>query len=199
MKKTMWALCFVSVLGLAGSTIMQCRTNGPSVPQPMVASAEAATVEETNGLPTVVAITDGDTVDVVMGDATTKTIRLAGIDAPELKQEGGHEAKLWLMQTVLGKDVELQIATTDRYGRAVGTLTFEGRDVGTRLVLEGLAWWYVEYARTNAILRDAQAEAQGAERGIWAPEKPRAVAPWEYRRAKRAKSEELRAQSKGEE
>ncbi len=34
----------------------------------------------------------------------------------------------------------------DRYGRFVGKVTVDGRDVGLVMAREGFAWWYRKYA-----------------------------------------------------
>ncbi len=48
-------------------------------------------------------VVDGDTLDVEHEDGTVNKIRLANIDAPELAQEGGQEAKDALESLVQGK------------------------------------------------------------------------------------------------
>ncbi len=48
----------------------------------------------------VVKITDGDTVHVLKNNHTKEKIRLAGIDAPEMKQPHGKKAKQYLAALV---------------------------------------------------------------------------------------------------
>jgi len=72
----------------------------------------------------VVLVSDGDTI-IVMHDGKKEKIRLYGIDAPEMKQSFGKEAKAFTESMVFGKTVEVESITTDRYGRTVGVMLME--------------------------------------------------------------------------
>ena len=75
----------------------------------------------------VVSVHDGDTMtlDIDMGRRlrTDDSIRLYGINAPELSQAGGREARDYL-RTLCPKDSEVRIRTfknaEDKYGRWLG-------------------------------------------------------------------------------
>ena len=71
-------------------------------------------------------IVDGDTVDVIADlgfHVSTKVrIRLAYINAPEMSDAAGLEAKSTLSGLCLGADVSLTCHGKDRYGRWIGTL-----------------------------------------------------------------------------
>ena len=72
---------------------------------------------EIDAISTVEQIIDGDTFDAPIG-----RIRLADIDAPELSEPGGYEAKEALTYLILGKTVYIDIDDiygTDIYGRIV--------------------------------------------------------------------------------
>ena len=73
---------------------------------------------------------------------------------------------------------------TDQYGRLVGVIyTPEGVNVNLEMVCGGHAWWYSRYARSDRDLANCQDEAKGAGLGLWADDN--AIAPWDWRRAKR--------------
>lgn len=131
-------------------------------------------------------VLDGDTV-IVRG--WKERVRLANIDAPEMSHGYGKpgqpysvQASKWLTNQVEGKRVTLKCVDQDRYGRKVCDL-FQGDDhVNKALVRAGLAWANTasaRYLRDRTVLQ-AQHEAQGARRGLWASGQP--TAPWQWRR-----------------
>jgi endonuclease YncB( thermonuclease family) len=65
----------------------------------------------------VVGITDGDTIRTLTTDNQLLRVRLRNIDAPEKGQAFGQTAKQNLSQYIFGRDVELHVFGTDRYGR----------------------------------------------------------------------------------
>ncbi len=68
----------------------------------------------------------------------------------------------------------------DRFGRTVGEVTLpDGRVLNHELVRAGLAWWYRRYAPEDDTLKQLEAEARQAKRGLWADPNP--VSPWEWR------------------
>jgi endonuclease YncB( thermonuclease family) len=94
----------------------------------------------------VVHIADGDTI-TVLHDRQRVRIRFWGIDAPEMAQAWGPEAKQFTAARVEGQTVTLQVHDTDRYGRTVAEVILpDGRSLNRELVRAGLAWWYRHYA-----------------------------------------------------
>ena len=67
----------------------------------------------------------------------------------------------------------------DRYKRIIGKCTVAGEDIGSWMVQQGLALAYRRYSLDYV---DEEADAQAAQRGIWAGE---FVKPWEWRRGRR--------------
>lgn len=129
-------------------------------------------------------VVDGDGLRLDGG-----TVRLFGIDAPELDQScirGGTEwpcgcwARDELRSLTAARDVVCEGRTRDRYGRLVATCHAGGPDLGEELVRRGAAFAYRKYALDYVA---AEKEAAIAGRGVWAGE---AEAPAEFRAASRA-------------
>jgi endonuclease YncB( thermonuclease family) len=126
-------------------------------------------------------VVDGDTVEV----KGVGRVRLHGIDAPELAQPYGAEAKGYLEMLIGGGRVELRRTDRDRYGRVVAWIDLsDGKTVQDRLLAAGLAWWYEEYAPGADWLAATEAAARQAGRGLWAEKDP--TPPWEWRRRRRS-------------
>ena len=113
-------------------------------------------------------VTDGDGIRVAR-----KEVRLAGLDAPEWDQKAKHQNGYWfdhgrrvksaLIQRVGGKHVSVAAESVDKFGRIVGTVTCEGRDIGEWMVREGHA-----IAAYHDRYRQLEREAREAKRGMWA-------------------------------
>jgi endonuclease YncB( thermonuclease family) len=85
----------------------------------------------------VVHVVDGDTVNLGNG----KTVRLAGIDAPEVGECGYRRARNTLEGLVLGQHVSLGKSDEDhdQYGRLLRYIDVGATDAGLRLIKDGLA------------------------------------------------------------
>src|SRR5262245_54294118 len=68
----------------------------------------------------VIGVSDGDTITVIDQARKPRKVRLAGIDAPEMRQPYGQHAKRNLAALVFGKPVVVLWHKVDRYGRVVG-------------------------------------------------------------------------------
>lgn len=132
----------------------------------------------------VVAITDGDTLKVVDEQNRQHTIRLAEIDAPESGQPWGNRSKQALSALVFGKTVSVQQTDTDRYGRVVGRLLSDGRDVNRAMVERGAAWAFRRYLNDETLI-EAEARARRERVGLWSMSDAQTVAPWDWRRGVR--------------
>ena len=115
-------------------------------------------------------VIDGDTV-VVSSDGSTTRVRLAGIDAPELDQPFGLEAKHFLEQQVEGKTASLLCPRRDRYFRLLCQLKIEEQDINRLLVQQGLAWGEGEY------YSDMEAARQ-QRLGLWQDANPVSPKQW---------------------
>jgi micrococcal nuclease len=118
----------------------------------------------------VVAVIDGDTIDVRIGD-TVERLRLIGIDAPERLECGAEEAAALLIEIVGGTEVYLEADTSDRdvFGRLLRYVWIGDMLVNEALVESGLAIarrYPPDLAHTER-LEEAQIRAQGAAVGLW--------------------------------
>ena len=131
----------------------------------------------------VVGVADGDTITVVVGARQAK-IRLAEIDTPERSQPWGARAKKALSDKVFGERVRIVVVDKDRYGRLIGYVERDGRQVNREMVAEGHAWVYRKYLRDRTFLAvEDEARAKGA--GLWSLPDADKLPPWEWRKTKR--------------
>ena len=135
-------------------------------------------------------VIDGDTL-VVQKGATSLTIRLVGIDAPEVshkKYEPGQsysqQSTKHLAKLALNRSADVKSYGADRYGRILGEVLVDGNNVNLEMVKTGLA---EVYRGTPAPGQDvgpywrAEEEARKAGKGMWQLGE-KYVSPREYRR-----------------
>lgn len=128
----------------------------------------------------VVHISDGDTVQVEPVNGGDRiTIRLQGIDCPELKQPSGMAAKAFLNDALLFREVEVTESGKDRYGRTVAILRTGENTVQEILLRNGLTWVYPRYCKNCNNWKRLQREARKNRVGLWQDENP--MPPWEWR------------------
>jgi len=127
------------------------------------------------------------------------TVRFGFIDAPELEQRGGCEAREFLTALIGGRKVWIDILTkmdtgksVDRHGRVVavpylGDRRFRNRslyltrNIEIEMLLNGWAWVLERYGPDEKYF-EALDVAQRNKRGIWAYEDN--VHPWTFKRQK---------------
>lgn len=112
-------------------------------------------------------VTDGDGLRV-----SGHRVRFAGLDAPELDQWAKHRDGTWfkhgrrvkraLIRAVGGRHVEVTVEGSDQYGRVLGRVTCDGKDVGAWLVRNGHA-----IAAYGDRYKDIESEARREGRGLW--------------------------------
>jgi endonuclease YncB( thermonuclease family) len=131
-------------------------------------------------------VKDGDSL-VAKVQGVAMDFRLADVDAPELDQPYGQQAKRELVSLARGQQLVLLPIDTDRYGRTVAHVWNGNTYLNAEVVGRGAAWFYAAFARGPA-LYDVEQEARNAKRGLWAlPLKDR-VEPWEWRKRKRSRN-----------
>jgi endonuclease YncB( thermonuclease family) len=138
----------------------------------------------------VIGVADGDTITILTADHQQHKIRLAGIDAPEKGQPFGTRSKQTLSQMVYGQPAIVEYSKRDRYGRIVGRVEVDGRDVNLDQLREGSAWVYLQYIRElpktdRRLYLDAEELARNGSLGLWHDRQPEP--PWEWRKARRSR------------
>ncbi len=136
----------------------------------------------------VMSVGDGDTIRV-KHNAKNLTVRLACIDAAEMKQSPfGQQAKSRLQQLLpVATKVKIRAVETDKYKRLVAEIyTSDNRSINTNLVQEGNAAVYRQYLKgcspqLQQSLLNAETAAKGRRLGIWSQNNP--VMPWDFRRS----------------
>ncbi|MHC5779622.1 thermonuclease family protein [Nostoc sp.] len=133
---------------------------------------------------TVVNVGDGDTIRVRTGNKTV-TVRLACIDAPEMKQNPwGQQSSARLKQLLpVGQGITLRSVETDKYKRLVAEVFVGNRSVNVSMVQEGQAVVYRQYLKGCPESKDSllQGENTAKQRRLafWSQSNP--VMPWDFR------------------
>jgi micrococcal nuclease len=130
----------------------------------------------------VVGITDGDSFTLLTSDNRQFKIRLYGIDCPERHQAYGTGAKQFIAELIFGKEVAVYPKDIDHYGRTVGEVFVDDRNINREMVENGYAWWYREYSPNDKAYGQLEAKARQYQRGLWQDENP--TPPWEFRNGK---------------
>lgn len=128
-------------------------------------------------------ITDGDTI-IVSDGIQSHRIRLNGIDAPELSQPAGKEAREALRRVIENQPVIVIWSKRDRYGRVIGTVTFGAADLGITMLYQGWAWYFKQYESDipeieRVLYQEAETSARDRKVGLWKADNPQP--PWEAR------------------
>ncbi|MCP4746486.1 MAG: thermonuclease family protein [Desulfobacteraceae bacterium] len=141
----------------------------------------------------VVGISDGDTITVLKDNKTQVKIRLYGVDTPEKKQAFGKKAKQFTAELAFRQRAEIKTVNKDHYGRTVAWLIINGKNLNAELIKAGLAWHYTQYSNDKN-LADLEKKARQNKTGLWSD--PDAVAPWEFRKAKRSRASGSKAENR---
>ena len=183
----------VLLIGCLLLTVSSCtrpaKQEGITLKRPPVTTSEQ-TIEGR-----VVRVADGDTITVLDAANMQYRIRLKGIDAPESHQDFGARSKQSLSSLIFGKEVTVLYDKTDQYGRVVGKVLLDGRDINLEQVRVGMAWHYKEYDREQTaedrdLYARAEDEARAARRGLWIDTNP--VAPSDFRKDQKRAREDAR-------
>ena len=122
-----------------------------------------------------ISVTDGDTIRATMNGQSVR-IRLQCIDAPERNQAYGSQATS-VLRSLLRGTVDFVQDDVDRYGRRLGYLYVNGRDINREMVYRGAAWNYEYYC--GSTYASEQRSAYYGRRGLWAGRNP--ISPYCFR------------------
>jgi len=117
-------------------------------------------------------VTDGDTLWVrVSPSQPPRKLRLLGIDAPELCQQGGAASRDVLWQLVRGQSLMITVNFQDSYGRDLARVELAQDDVAAAMVRLGQAW-SSRWQRSLGPYAQQEAQARAAGRGLFAQPDP---------------------------
>lgn len=127
-------------------------------------------------------VIDGDTFSIVEGDQVVRC-RLNGIDAPELSQPFGEEARSWLEGKLIAPIIKKRIV--DGFDRLiVEVINQEGIHLNLEMVRLGLAWVHPYYGKKYSdpdALLIARDYAIRNQLGVHSDSS--VIPPWEHRRS----------------
>ena len=127
----------------------------------------------------VIKIYDGDTMTVIANNEKL-SIRMFGIDAPEVKQKYGIESRDNLIKMCpLNSNVTLQVKDKDKYKRTVAVVLCNEQNLNSKQVEAGFAWAYTDYSWA---FYSQQLKAESKKLGLWADKNP--MNPKDYRKNK---------------
>ena len=180
-----------SLVCLCAAILLSC-TAGCSVSNRNSSAAPAPSQSATVLTGKVVAIVDGDTIDVLDSDRNTHRVRLAGIDAPERRQAFGARSTQNLAALLRGSAVNVEWYKFDEWQRLVGKVRKNGQDICLEQVRAGFAWHFKRYENEQSeedrkIYDLAEKEARSVKRGLWKELIP--LEPWLYRNQQREHSQ----------
>ena len=126
-----------------------------------IGSASAKKIQEFSGR--VISCHDGDTCRILVNEKVMK-VRLAGIDAPEIKQVEGLAARKHLEKLVLKRPVRL-LCDGVSFDRITCTIFLGFTNVNEELVKNGFALDSSRYSR--GVYQALMLQAQAKKLGIW--------------------------------
>ena len=132
----------------------------------------------------VVGVTDGDTLTLLAPGNQQFRVRLSEIDAPESGQPGGQAAKQALSALVFARQVRVSENGRDQYGRTLGRVYVDDKDVNAELVRNGSVWVYRQYLTDRSLLL-LEDQARRDKRGLWSLAANQITPPWEWRGGQR--------------
>nr|WP_304734699.1 thermonuclease family protein [Parasutterella excrementihominis] len=130
-------------------------------------------------------VADGDTVYIKDDEGKEARVRLLGIDAPESKQAYGVQSAEHLKRNLRDAEYHVQVIYRgrDQYGRIIGKLVADGKDLNLDQVSTGNAWVYRNYLKDlqpgdkNLYLK-AEDNARAKRIGLWADPNPQNPRDW---------------------
>jgi micrococcal nuclease len=134
------------------------------------------------------AIHDGDSLTVKDGPREIKVV-LCGLDAPELEQALGTQARDRLRGLVAQGKGRITLVSTgiDKHGRTIAdafipTSNEQEIHINSQMLSDGMAYAYPEFVDgcpNAAVMKQAERTAKMGMIGVWT--NPTAVKPWDYR------------------
>ncbi len=129
----------------------------------------------------VIAISSGDSITILSDEEIIYKIRLANIDAPELKQPFGRQALNFTHDLAMDLRVRVNYQKKDYHNRVIGDVVLpSGKLLNEEVVKFGYAWHYRVKRPPSPVLSNLEYLAWKNKLGLWVQDKP--TPPWEFRR-----------------
>ena len=177
----------LSVLAILGFAVFNASAQASQSIEAGKTVSAPGTTNSTNGKEFI----EGKVISIESGDAITVessgrkySVKLQSIDAPDNGQSYFESSRKTLSKLINKKDVRIVVLGRDPGESLTGTVYYDGRDIGLRLLEKGMAWYSKRSAEVQtAVVRksysDAQAYASSAGVGLWTEDDP--VPPWVFR------------------
>lgn len=158
-------------------------SDNPVIQNPVIENGEPTYANVLNA--STVRVIDGDTIEVILGDAPSERIRFMGIDTPESNQPFGSKSTTNLQKCVNAGNVTVSWNKKDRYDRIVGKVIADGIDCNLKQVADGYAWHYKQYQSEQSesdriSYANADIVARSENKGLWSGDC--IIAPWDWRK-----------------
>lgn len=114
----------------------------------------------------VIEVLDGDTL---LLDGKVR-LRLRQLDAPELENCGGQQAKDFLTNLVKDKKIELKEYILDQYGRPMALVYLNNQSINLKMIQSGWARYHSDNTELTEKLKTAAKEIKDQRLGIYGPE-----------------------------
>ncbi|KAL9997856.1 putative staphylococcal nuclease (SNase-like), SNase-like, superfamily [Helianthus debilis subsp. tardiflorus] len=108
------------------------------------------------------------------------SIRLRGIDSPEMKQDYGDKARVELANLIASKCLTVHVYYIDEFKRCVADVYCDNNLVQKTLLEKGAAWHYKLYDSREELVK-CELLAKKNKVGLWAYPNP--MPPWEWKRS----------------
>lgn len=131
-------------------------------------------------------VIDGDTIEVKRGKLT-ETVRIFGIEAPELTQPRGTDVLVRVKKALLGQYVSVAPSAIGDDGILIGGVALGKSWVNVELLKAGLVWCQPGLNGRQDDLIKYEKWARSQKAGIWADND--LVSPWEWRKTQELKKD----------
>jgi micrococcal nuclease len=125
----------------------------------------------------VISVVDGDNI-IVAKDTKLYRVKFMAIECPEIQQDYGIQARQFVTDLLLGKDVKVDSRAIDFDKRLLSTVLIDDKDVGLEITRAGYAW-YDDRSHHNPQIAAAEKDARAKHTGLWSMANP--VSPWQFR------------------
>lgn len=129
----------------------------------------------------VISVDEGDRLTLLYKGRKVR-LSLYGLDAPELRQTHGQEARDFLKSFIKGEVVDVQPIGQMRKSRHTGIVVLGEDNINELMVLNGQAWVDPKTC-TEAICATwlkMEEAAKATHKGLWS--NPESIPPWDFRK-----------------